>query len=416
MRAVFDHSWRLLNEPERMLFSRLAVFRGEWTADAAAAVLSSDPKVISSAQNKPEPVAQSTELIPLLTALVDKSLVRQTSPAVWSSGDRSAPDSPEPHFVLLEPIREYALEQLTARGEAAALQRAHASYYMRLAQAAAAEWDTPLAEAAIGQLDRAYDNLRAALEWARDGGDRTLGLQLGGALRKYWRRRGAIGEGRAWLDELLALEHDPSDATALAARRHALEGAAWLASDQHDYTRATLLFEQSLALRRRLGETDDETNLLVNAAIEARAAGQYPRATALLEDALARQRALGDRGSLGSAGLGLSLFLLGLVLREQGDSARATALFAECVELHRAIDDREGQAVALLGMSDIARDQGDLTQLRAYAEASLAILRRLGVQWAIGFALNNLALGDQRFAAVWAEAEALPLDQFLAQL
>jgi WD40 repeat protein/predicted ATPase/DNA-binding XRE family transcriptional regulator len=394
MRAVFDHSWRLLSEPEQALLSRLAVFQGSWTADAAAAVCREqetghrEQQRTATALQLPVPA----NLFPTLTTLIDKSLVRQVSAAA-PIDDRQGPDAAQPYFTLLGPIREYALEQLVARGEATALQRTHASYYLRLVQAAAADWYTPKAEPAIEQLDRAHDNLRAALQWARDGGDPKLGLQLGGALRKYWRRRGTIGEGRVWLDQLLALDHDPADIATVVARLHALEGAAWLASDQHDYAHATRLFEQSAALRLRLGETDNETNLLVSAAIEARAAGEYQRATALLEDALAQQHALGDRGSLGSAGLGLSLFLLGLVLREQGDIVRATVLFAECVELHRAIADREGQAVGLLGLADIARDQGDLTQLRAYGEESLAILRQLGVQWAIGFALNNLALG-----------------------
>src|SRR5439155_22179143 len=164
-----------------------------------------------------------------------------------------------------------------------------------------------------------------ALQWARDGGERTLGLQLAGALRKFWQRRGYYREGRVWLEELLALEHDTSDVAAIAARLRALEVAAWLAADQHDYARATQLFEQSMTLRRALGETEGETQLIVNAAIQARAVGQYQRATELLEDAVVRHRALGDRGSLSSGGLGYSLYFLALMRREQGDFARAAA-------------------------------------------------------------------------------------------
>ncbi len=159
---------------------------------------------------------------------------------------------------------------MAAQGTAALLQRAHATYYLTLAEAAAAQWDSPTAEAAIAQLDRAYANLRAALEWARDGGDLTLGLRLGGALRKFWRRRGAISEGRVWLEELLALDDPTADANALAARLGAMQAAAWLASDQHDYARAAQLFAQSLTLRRALGEAEDDTHLLVNAALQAR--------------------------------------------------------------------------------------------------------------------------------------------------
>src|SRR6266545_1233672 len=294
---------------------------------------------------------------------------------------------------MLEPIREYALEQLVARGEEKMVRHAHATYYLVLAETAAAQWDSPTAEVAIAQLDREYDNVRAALHWARDGGESTLGLQLAGALWRFWRIRGYYSEGRVWLEELLALDEHPSDATALAARLHALEGAAWLASQQTDYVRATQLFEQSVALHRALGETRGEAQLLGNAAFQARAAGQYGRATALWEDAVARHRALGDRGGIGSGGLGQALYGLGLVLREQGDFAGAAVMFEECIAFHRTLGDGEGMAVGLLGLGDIARDQGDAAQLRRYCEESLALLRKLGVQWAIGCALNNLALG-----------------------
>jgi tetratricopeptide (TPR) repeat protein len=183
-----------------------------------------------------------------------------------------------------------------------------------------------------------------------------------------------------------------ADPAAQRARLRALEGAAWLAVDEHEYAHARQLFEQSIALRRVVGEPEDATSLLHNTALEARSNGQYQRATALLEDAVSRHRAIGDRGSRSSAGLGLSLLLLGHVCREQGDFVRAAALFEACVELHRAIGDQEGLAIGMLGLSDVARDRGDAAGVRAYGEESLTILRQLGVQWAIGFALNNLAL------------------------
>lgn len=369
LRAAFDQSWNLLSEPERALFSRLAVFRGGCTAAAA------------------EQVAGST--LPLLAALLDRSLVRQSRAEPGSSTERA---TVEPRFVLLKPIREYALEQLAARGEVEALQRAHAGYYLALAEAVEADWDGPMADAAIEQLDREHDNLRAALQWVRDGGDRTLGLQLAGALWRFWRRRGALSEGRAWLEELLALDEGTPEPAAVAACLRAMNGAAWLASYQHDFAQAAQLFEQGMALRRTLGETEGETGLLDNAARAWRSAGQYRRATLLMQEALAQHRVLGDRGSLGAGGLGFSLYELGLVLREQGDFVHAAALFEECVEFHRALGDREGLSIGLLGLGDVARDQGDISQMRKYCEESLANLRALGVQWAIGFALNNLAL------------------------
>jgi tetratricopeptide (TPR) repeat protein len=241
------------------------------------------------------------------------------------------------------------------------------------------------------QLDREHDNLRAALKWARDTRHTTIGLQLAGALTKFWQRRGYLGEGRMWLEELLALDDDTPGASAMIARLHALEGAARLATHQYDFARSTQHFAQSIALHRALGEPENTTPVLGSTAIVARVAGQYEQAAVLLEDAVARRRARDDRGSLSSAGLGLSLVLLGVVRREQGDFARARALFEECVAFHRAIGDREGVGVGVLGLADIARDQGNIAQMQRYGTESLAIVRELQVHWAVGVVLNILA-------------------------
>lgn len=366
IRAVIDHSWDLLIESERILFSRLGVFRGGTTAAAVAHIAGA--------------------ALPELLGLVDQSLVRQSSP---TADDSEA----EPRFTMLEPIREYALEKLAARGETEMMQHAHAAYYLSLAEAVAAHWDSPMAAFNIEQLDSEYDNLRAALGWTRDGGDLTIGFNLGSALRKFWRRRGLISEGRIWLADLLARDDDPADADRMLARLRALESAAWLASYEHDFETAGRLFAEGSELRRTLGIAEAETDLLENAARQARAVGHYQGATTLIEDALARYRAIGNRGSLSTGGLGQALYELGLVVREQGDFPRAWTLFEECVELHRTLEDREGVGIGLLGLSDVARDQGDVALMRIYCEESLSILRKLGVQWAIGFVLHNLGFG-----------------------
>lgn len=377
LRAVFEHSWNLLDRAEQVLLRRLSVFRGSWDQAAVYAICAQIARQAGEGQSH-------YRFSPLeLMALVDKSLVRR------GPGAEQTPNAVR--YLLLEPIREYAREQLAASGEAALLQGAHATHYLALAEATMAHWGGPLTDAAITRLDQERDNLRGALQWAATGGDSTLGFQLAGALLKFWRRRGLYSEGRSWLEGLLALGAEQLDAKAQAARLRAVQGAAWLASDQHDYERATELFEQGRELRRALGQQEDATNLQVNAALQARALGQYAQAAAHLEAVLAQQRALDNRGSFGAFGLGLSLFLLGLVQREQGNFARARALYEECVQLHRALGDREGVAVGLLGLSDIARDQGNIAQIRQYGMESLALLQELEIKWAIGFALNNLA-------------------------
>jgi predicted ATPase len=429
MRAVFDHSWHLLSELERALFSRLAVFRGGCTVESA------------------EQVAGAT--LPALATLVDKSLLRQSSlPARGSTtlstrspafpgspgendrgelgrdGFRALPNAAaETRLKLLEPLRDYALEKLQARGEEKALRRAHAAYYLALAEAVTPHWNSPTVNSALAKLDREYNNVRAALQWTFDSGtagdveDIRIGLELSAALLRYWRSRLYLSEGRIWLEELLALHDQNPDPVSIDTRMRALHGAAWLAADQHDFDRAKQLFEQSALLGRAVGETGDETSLLINAALQARDLGQYDRASDLLEDVLGRQREVGDLGTLSTGGFGYTLYALGLVLREQGDFERAAALFGECIKHHHKLGDREGTAQGRLGLSDVARDQADAAGVRNHTEGILLEFRELGAQWAVGFALNNLALaayveGDlQQAVALASEGAALFRDR-----
>lgn len=288
LRAVFDHSWKLLDEQERALFSRLAVFRAGWPALAAAEVAGATRR--------------------MLAALVDKSLVCQSSVT-----DTANQEARELRWTISESLREYALEQLAARNEAATIQRAHARYFLSVAEAVAAQWGTATFEQAIALIRPEYDNIRAALTWARDNDD-MLGLRLAEALWQFWRSYGYISEGRAWLQQLLALETTTNQNTT-EMRQRAMHAAAWLASDQHDYAEATRLFEASASLRQIPNQTNLDTDLLLNAARQARTEGDYGRATALLEQALAWHRAQGHGIASGGMPLDAAQQAFGQVLR-----------------------------------------------------------------------------------------------------
>jgi tetratricopeptide (TPR) repeat protein len=178
----------------------------------------------------------------------------------------------------------------------------------------------------------------------------------------------------------------------MAVRLNALHAAAWFASDQHDYARAIRLFEQTMPLRRELGQTEGEIDLLLNAARQARFIGEYHEATLLLQGVVEQYRSFGHTTpGLSPFEYGQALRELGLVLRERGEFGRASALFEEGLHFHQSMGDREGVALAMLGLADVARDRGDAAEVREYGEESLAIFRELGMQWAVGFALNTLA-------------------------
>jgi len=382
LQATLDWSYSLLDPAEQALLRRLAVFVGGWEVAAAEAVGAGEDVAVEA-------------VLELLDEVLERSLV-----SVSTAGGA-------PRYGLLETVRQYGVQQLARAEETEALRDRHLRWCVTLAELAAPALLGAEQGVWLARLNREHDNLRAALRWAQDRGLSAPGLRLAGGLLKFWLRGGYQREGRDWLAALLALATDDDDATVLAARVTALEAAAWLAEDQHDFARASALFAQSGALRRALGQEERPDAVLINAAMEARARRDYARATILLKQSLAQQRARGNRESIKRGGLGLALARLALVLAEQGQHTRARALYEECLALHRELGDREGVGNALLGLGDIARDLGDTAAVRAYCEETLTLFRELGHTW-VGFSLNNLALaayldGDLTLAARRAE-------------
>ncbi len=148
---------------------------------------------------------------------------------------------------MLGTIREYALEQLKASGEEESVQRAHASFYLHLAEQAEPMLTSPEARQWLDQLDLEHDNLRAALHWAIECNDGDTANRISSALWQFWFARGHLSEGRKWIDE--ALHADGQD---MVTRAKVLTGMCILAIYQADYNRAVEAISESLALFRQL--------------------------------------------------------------------------------------------------------------------------------------------------------------------
>jgi predicted ATPase/DNA-binding SARP family transcriptional activator len=364
LRATLDWSYALLSEPERTLLCRLSVFAGGWTLGAAEAVCAGESD-------------DAWELLDLLTSLVDKSLV--TYDDAGSEG----------RYRLLETVRQYARDRLLEAGEGPAVWQRHHDWCLALAKETEPKLYGPEPAEGLDRLEREHDNLRAALAWTVAQGQGEAGLRLGGALWQYWHVRGYWTEGRERLAELLAL---PGAAARTAARAWALQIAGELAYGQGEYGAARALFEESLAIKRELGDKQGITWSLCWLGIAARDQGDYGAARALLEESLAIFRELGQKG-----GIAWSLNSLGLLVHFQGDYGAARALLEENLAIVRGLGNKEGIAWSLLRLGEVADGQGEYGAARAFLEESLAISRELGDKGGIARSLGSLGrvAGDQ---------------------
>ena len=373
LRSTIDWSYSLLNEGDQQLFARLGVFVGSWTIEAMEAVC--DPH-----GDLPMDVLDG------LASLSDKSLVHR---------EEGVED--EVRFMMLETLREYALERLQLQNEMGAVRQAHGRYYLALAEQAAPELTGPEQVVWLHRIDREYDNLRAALQWVLEEGGAETAARLSLSLIPFWSARGMVSEGRRWLEELLSL----GDALPLTCYGEALAELSrflWIAGES---MRSVTLAEESLALFRELGDLSHIGKALWHLALTLRSQGDYARAVALVEECLEIARKHGDRRAV-AWGTGLR----GAMAADQGQYERAAALEEETLRMARERGDERCIAWALRELAVVARAQGDLPRAGALGETALASFRALSDQEGISWLQRDLGM-IARLAGDYHQAGAL---------
>jgi non-specific serine/threonine protein kinase len=397
LRATLDWSHELLSPSARRLFTHLGVFAGPFDAAAAAAVSGTEEPLMT---------------LEILADLADQSLLEVVAGAT-------------PSFRMLQIVREYAYERLAETGELDLVQRRHLAYFLALALAARPGLNGPRQAELLDELEQAYPNLRAALDFAYrqagpDGPDNRPdhqsladGLRLAAALRPLWQQRGSLAEGVLQLDRLLAaddVQRRPSDA---AIRAAAVLAACALACFRGNYPRTTELARHGIELcsargdhhglavaHRFLGEAtvavgaDDEAehhfehqlaeaaqagNLLGQAEAYnmlgevARHRGDFRRARLLLWSALKVMRQAGDPG-----GVGVILSSLGEVARDAGQPRRAWRLFGAALRRHAALGDKRHMAYELEGLASAAGLEQEGRQALLYLGAAQVLREETG--------------------------------------
>ncbi len=343
LRAAMDWSYRLLSPELQRFFASLSVFRGGWAAEAA------------------EEVCEEAKALEYLEELRACSLILAEESADEAGGMR---------FRMLETLREYAREQLSPE-EQTALGHRHGEHYLALAEEADPRLTGPEQAQWLDRLETEHDNLRAALAWCKSAEDGAeAGLRLAGALWRFWQTRGYVSQGRGHLVE--ALKQKGATVSTLA-RAKALNGAGVLARRQGDYLAARALHEESLVIRRELGDRYSIAGSLHNLGNVASHQGDYGAARALYEEALAINRQIGNR-----AWEAFNLGSLGLVAQAQGDYAAARSLHEESLAIERELGHKHGIAGSVHNLGELARRQGDYGTARALYEEALTINREIG--------------------------------------
>lgn len=425
LRRAIGWSYDLLSEQEQALLRHLSVFVGGCTLEAAEAVAG----------------GACGDILNSITLLVNASLVQ-----------REESSDGEVRLSMLELIREFAVEELERTGALMnEARRCHATYYLQLAEAGRAALDGPDQAPWLERLAREYDNLRAAFAYATtaaDGGE--LALALVSALDRYWEMRGEYREGRGWVELALA-RAEGADTRALARTRAQLGTLALRAGDK---VTARAQCEQSLAMYRALGEGTATARMLNSLAVVALIDGDLPAARALFEECATCCRALDD-----GAGVAMALNNRGVLEKIAGDHDLAARCFRECVTLSRIGGHLRWLALGLVNLGWVLLALADADEASACAAEGVRLCQTHGFQLVLahGVAVFGIAafgwqqgvraarlfaastallaatgsarvepipveadrlavelravLGEQAFAAAWAEGGAMTTDE-----
>jgi predicted ATPase/DNA-binding SARP family transcriptional activator len=465
LRAVFDYSWQLLSDAEQAVCSRLALFRGGFSREAAQAVAGA--------------------ALPVLSSLVDRALVNRL-------GDG--------RYDMHELVQQYAAEHLPAQPEALLIdQEKHAAYFLQLATQAYNELQNEDSLTWFRAIDQEVDNFRAALGWALQANKLELGLRLGSALRLYWWWRGYLREGLEWLEVLLThaeqtgqihmvpatvlasvymeagllggnlgllqparaflqqsldLYRQEADSAGIA---RALNNLGFITSTAGQFAEAEAYSWESMALHRATGDFKGMVSAYLNLGTACLYQGKIEQSVAVLDEALALARQQGHRvgtalllsiqgnglrylgkfepaqAALGEAhmlltemnnrqGLAANLYFQGWLALDMGMTEAAATYFRDSLELHHQVHNSLGSAAVIEGVAELARRaERPLPAIHLLAAAA-AIRQKVGaippVLHQQGTEETRLAMktavGNDAFDAAWCYGQQLSLEETIA--
>jgi predicted ATPase len=358
LRNTLEWSYDLLNQDEKILYTRLSVFVGGFTFEAAEAVCNHDGKF---------------DILEGLTSLVNNSLLRQEE---TTDG--------ETRFGMLETIRSYALERVAESGKSEILRAQHAQYFgdavinqigFNLYSANAVRW--------LNWLEREHDNIRATLAWSLTS---PQGIELGAGMVSilfwFWYRRGYFIEGVMWSDRLLA---SPFMQAESPAQMMALMASGLLAVWQGKQDIALAHVQECLAIIQKIDDKQWLALILMGNGVVLLNMGRDSDAQPLL--AQSHKLFKEQNNAIFQA---ITLVHLGNVELGLGHIDQARAYHEEALGIARLVDENWLIAFALNNLGEVARTQGQYEPARKYYEECESLLRASGDRGDVARLVHNL--------------------------
>lgn len=387
LQATMDWSYDLLNDKEQRLFRSLAVFSGSWDLDATEMICSASGHI------------KKSEILDLLTNLVDKSLVIQ-----------DGAENGKSRYRLLETIRQYALEMLIQSGESHKVQKYHLDHYLRLVESAKPHLGFFLADKEmlswLGVLIPEHDNLRAAITFCKANPSHVeAGLNMAGNLHWYFLLHNCLSEGRDWITELSAKGITLS--TAIQAQ--ALLTSGFLACWQGNFASARPNLEASLKLFEEINDGAGIAFSLHGLGFAANGLGEHAEAGQYFGKCLQTARKMDDKWIIS-----IALHFIAIGTSFQGNYELARSQFEECISLMKeGYGTAQGIAFSEFHLGRIARIHGNLASAQHHHTTGLELFARMGDKRGIGYSLIGFAClahaqeEPQRAARLFGAADAL---------
>ncbi len=318
LRATVDWSHDLLDPSERVLFRRLSVFAGGWTLSDAEQVCADDQLPVDA-------------ICDVLCELVAKSLVVTDLAAAGAT-----------RYRMLETLRDYATERLSAADERLPVGRRHFDHFLELTEHAYDQQQNRGSGAGLETLVAQQDNIRAALAFAQTVDSPGL-VRLSTGAEQLW-LAGNIIEGLRWLTQALEQAPEPT-----LERVRALNTAIVLTILRSAHEQAHRLVDESLAIASTLGDRAGEARARLWLGF-LELTGDPP-VTRQSEQSLSMHEALGDK-----PGICRSLVFLGIAMSQlPGSQQQGYAALQRAVQMARELEDDWGEAFAriFLGLAEL---------------------------------------------------------------